>query len=73
MDATRNFHMNLNHIDAAVQEATQKALTDYMLAPIEILHNGEPIRTFTALFDTGALQASYIRKSLVADNPSSPW
>ena len=70
MDATRNFHMNLNHIDAAVQETTQKTLADYMLAPIEILPNGGPIRTLTALFDTGVLQASYIRKSLIADNPT---
>ena len=69
MDATR-VHKNLNHIDAALQTRTKKVLTDYMLAPMDILHKGEPIRTLTALFDTGALQTSYIRKFLVSDNPT---
>ena len=68
IDAMRIFQNNLNRLGAVVQKSTQKALADYMLAPIEVLHNGEPIATLTALFDTGALQASYIRRCLVADN-----
>ena len=53
----------------SLQSAQDSSLAVHMLTTAELILNDNTITTASCMFDTGALQASFIRRSVVDNNP----